>query len=159
MWIAPPTVIALDAGHVQRLGQNALAGERGITMQEDGQNAAAAFGADARLLGARAAHGYWINRFEMAGIRDEMHGDAAACRREEFARCAEMIFHVAAAENAARIHILETGEDFRGGAADSVDHHVQAAAMAHGYDALVGAEAASGIEDGIEKRNQRGIAF
>ena len=60
--------------------------------------------------------------------------------REVFAGRAEVIFHVAAAQHAARIDIFEAGEDFGGGPADGVDHDVQAAAMAHGHDALLGAE-------------------
>ena len=51
--------------------------------------------------------------------------------RAVLAGCADVVLHVAAAHGAARIDVLELGEDLGGRAADGVGHHVQAAAMAH----------------------------
>src|ERR1700683_4649096 len=94
---------AFDAGVIQSFGPDALAGEGRVAVQQDRQHSLSSIGADARLLGAGATHRYWIDGFEMAGIRDQVHADVASLGRYEYSGGAEMIFHVAAAEDAARI--------------------------------------------------------
>jgi hypothetical protein len=66
-----------------------------------------------------------------------MHSDGATVGSAEFARGADVIFHVAAAENAAGVHIFEARENFGGWAANDVNHYIQAAAVAHGEDGLL----------------------
>ena len=70
-----------------------------------------------------------------------------------------MIFHVAAAEHAARIDIFKSGENFFGRALGDVDDHVEASAMAHAHDQFMRAVLAGGVENLIDQRNQRGHAF
>ena len=88
-----------------------------------------------------------------------MQCDGAAIGRGVVAGCAHVVFHVASAENAARVDIFKAREDIRGGAADGVCHHVEAAAMAHGEHGGVGAERRGGVEECVEKRNEDGEAF
>ena len=54
---------------------------------------------------------------------------------------------------------FKTRDDFVRRFASSVDHNVEAAAMAHGDHGIDGAGFAGGVEDGIEQRNQRGDTF
>jgi hypothetical protein len=70
-----------------------------------------------------------------------------------------VILHVAAAQNAARIDVLKSGENFFRGTADDVDDDVQAPAMAHRHHSLFGSVSRSGVENLIQQRNQCGIAF
>ena len=72
---------------------------------------------------------------------------------------ADVILHVSAAENAAGIDVLESGEDFGRRTADNVDDDVEASAMAHGQHCLLGAVLGSGVQDFVEQRNQRSVAF
>ena len=75
------------------------------------------------------------------------------------ARCADVILHVACAEHAAGIHVFEAGDDLVRGLAGDVGHHVQAAAVAHGHHGIDATQIARAIEDGIEQRDERGVAF
>src|SRR5579885_1626965 len=58
----------------------------------------------------------------------------------------DVIFDVAGAEDAARIDILESRNDFVRRLASGVNHYVEAAAMTHGHDRLDGAVFAGGVE-------------
>jgi hypothetical protein len=70
-----------------------------------------------------------------------------------------VILHVPRAEHAAWIDIFKSGHNFVGGFAGGVNHDVQAAAMAHGHDGFDGTVLADGIENGVEKWNQRSHTF
>jgi len=72
---------------------------------------------------------------------------------------ANVIFDVASAKHAAGIDILKARDNLVHGLAGDVGHHVKAAAVAHGHDGIDSAGIARGIEDGIEKRDERGVAF
>jgi hypothetical protein len=68
-------VIAGQLRHIQRLGPNALAGEGRIAVHGDFHHLLAPLRPAPLLLGARAAHGNRIDRFQVAGIRNQMHLD------------------------------------------------------------------------------------
>ena len=70
-----------------------------------------------------------------------------------------VILDVAAAEGAARVHILEAGEDIGHLPSHGVRHHVEPSAMAHGHHAFVGTVLDGRFEGFLEQRNQRGVAF
>ena len=70
-----------------------------------------------------------------------------------------MIFHVSRTQHAARIDIFKSGNDFVRRLARRVHHHIQAAAMAHGHNAVDSPEISGGVQDRVEKRNQRCDAF
>ena len=77
----------------------------------------------------------------------------------ELAGGADVIFHVATAEDAARIGIFELGKDVGGRFAEGVRHHVQASTMAHAHDGFFGAKVGSVVEHFIQKRDQDGDPF
>jgi hypothetical protein len=143
----------------EALGENALAGEGGVAMHDDGQDAIAAGVADAGLLGARAAEGDRVDGLQMAGVRDEMQVDGAAVRSVVLAGGAKVILHVAAAQHAARVDIFELCEELGGRAADGVDHDVEASAMAHGEHGRLDAEGRARCQQLVEERDEDGEAF
>ena len=160
--------ISRKVGEIQRFRQNALAGKGGVAVHDDGPDFVEHFlraidlralHAMAGLLGARAAHGHGIDSFEVAGIGNQMDVDCFAGRGGVSAGGANVILHVARAEHAAGIDIFKARDNFVRRFAGDVRHHVQAAAVAHGHDGVDAAKFARGIENGIEQRNERGVAF
>ncbi len=113
----------------------------------------------ARQFCASASHRDGIDRLEMAGIRDEVNVERLSRGSGIGAGRTNVIFDVARTEHAAGINIFKAGDDLVHGFAGDVGHDVQAAAMAHSHDGIDTAEFAGDIEDGIEKRNERGVAF
>ena len=104
--------VAGKVGVVHGLGEDALPGERGVAVDQERKIFFAAAFAGAILLGAGAADGDGIDGFEVAGVRDQMDVNFAAAVRFVFAGCAHVIFHVAGAENAARVDVFESGKNF-----------------------------------------------
>ncbi len=113
----------------------------------------------ARLLGARAAHDHGIDRFEMAWIGSQMNAELAPLASAVFPRRADVILDVAAAQHAARVHILEARENIRRALPRDVRHHVQPPAMAHAEHHLLRARRRSRREHLVEQRNNGGHAF
>ena len=150
---------ALNARHVQHFGTNALARERRISVHHYRYHAPPAVFAAPLLLRAGPADHHRIDRFQMAGIRYQMNFHVASVRRVESSRSAHVIFHVAAAQGAAWVHVLESREHIRCRAPHGVHHHVEPSAMAHRqhrfFRALIGRRA----QDRIQERNQRAFAF
>ena len=125
---------ALDFSKIESLGPDALTGESGVSVDGDREDAVDAVGAPAGLLGAGAAHGDGIDGLEMAGVRDEVQGDPLVVAGVKDAGGSDVVFHVAAAENAARVDVFELGEDVGGRLAEGVDHDAETSAVAHGHD-------------------------
>src|ERR1700722_1213652 len=88
-----------------------------------------------------------------------MDVNLVAATSDVFAGRAHMVFHVAGAENAARIDVFKAGKDFFCGPFGDVSDHVEAAAMAHTHDEFGGAEAGTGFEKFIDQWDQGGHAF
>src|SRR5215472_6562524 len=95
----------------------------------------------------------------MAGIGYQMYSKAVAVCCSKLSGCAHVIFHVAAAKNAARIHIFEFGENFRRWPANDMRHHIEPPAMAHGQNSLLRIVLRRGVQDCIEKWQERWFAF
>ena len=151
--------VAREVGVVHGLGGNALTGECGVAVDQQRQKFFAAAFAGAVLLGAGASDGDGIDRFQMAGVRDQVNVDLGAAARDVFAGCAQVILHVARAEDAARIDVFERGENFFGSAARDVQDHVQASAVTHAHNEIDGATLRGSVEDFVNQGKQRGIAF
>ncbi len=148
--------VAGELGHVQRLGEHPLAGEGGVAVEDDREHPVVApLVAEPHLLGPHAAERHGIDRLQVARVRDQMDVDLVAVAAGEVAGRAHVVLDVAAAEGAARIDVLEAGEDLGGGAADGVHHHVQPAAVAHRDDHLLGAALGGALEHLVEAGEQR----
>ncbi len=72
---------------------------------------------------------------------------------------ADMILHVAATQHAARIDIFESAKNFHRRTVHDIDDHVQASAMTHRQHGLLGAIARRGVQNLVQQRNQRRVAF
>src|SRR5271165_2605420 len=100
--------VAGNLGVVQGFGQDTLAGECAVAMNQQRKKLAAASGAGTFLLGADASDGDRIHGFEMAGIRNQMNVNVGAAAGDVFSGRAHMIFQVATTENAARVNVFES---------------------------------------------------
>ena len=83
------------------------------------------------LFGTRAADRDGIHGLKVTGIRYQMNMKFGAAASGVLSRGSHVIFHIAAAKNAARINIFEPGKDFFGRTASNVHHYVQPPAVAH----------------------------
>jgi hypothetical protein len=90
--------VALDIAEIEGLRGDALAGKRGVAVDQDGQHLLLAFGADARLLGARPAHGHRIDGFQVAGIGHQMQHEAFAGAHRVQPGRADVVLDVSAAQ-------------------------------------------------------------
>ena len=151
--------VAGKVGVIHGFGEDALSGECGIAVDKQREIFFASAFAGAVLFGARAADGDRIDGFEVAGIRYQMDVNLVAAARDVFAGRAHVIFHVAGAENAARVDVFESGKNFFRRPLGDVGDHVEAAAMAHPHDEFDGAEAGAGVENFIDQRDECGDAF
>ena len=132
--------VAVQVGQIERFRRRPLARKSRVAMQQQGQDAGGTSPAKARLLGARATHRYGVHRFQVGGIRDHVNLHDRAVGRHVIAGGSQVILHIAAAQEAARVNVLEAREDILRRLAHDVDHHVQPAAMAHGQHHLLGAQ-------------------
>ncbi len=123
--------VARNVGEIQSFGEDALAGESAIAVNQQWDELVAAAFTFAVLLGASAADGYGINSLKMAGIRNQVNMNFGAAAGDVLAGSAHVIFHVAATENAARVHVFESRENFFWGAPGDIHHDIEATAMAH----------------------------
>src|SRR5260370_19651697 len=76
---------SVQSGKIQRLRPDSLAGKCRVAMQDDWKDFPDAVFANMGLLGASAAQCHWVHRFEMTGVRDEMHAHGLATARAVFA--------------------------------------------------------------------------
>ena len=67
--------------------------------------------AEPLLLGPHAAHGDRVDRLQVARIGDQVDVDRVAVASPEVAGGAHVVLDVAAAQDAARVDVLEAGED------------------------------------------------
>src|SRR5438046_1311581 len=113
----PADRVRAQISQVQGFRPDALPGESGVTMHDDGNDFIESFlravdvraaQAVARLLGARPANGDGVDSFEVAGIRNKVDADFFARGGDICARRADVIFHVPRAKHAARIHVFES---------------------------------------------------
>src|ERR1700731_1729543 len=103
----PAYAVCGDIGGVKGFGKYALAGKSAVAMDQKRQKLTASARAGSLLFGASAAYGNGIDGFKMAGVRNQVNVDLCPAARDVLPGCAHMIFHVATAENAARVHVFE----------------------------------------------------
>src|ERR1700722_12419365 len=87
----PADGIAGKVGIVHGLGENALSGEGGIAVDEEGEIFFASAFTSAVLLGAGASDGDGVDGFEMARVRDQMNMNFVAAMRVVFSGRAHVI--------------------------------------------------------------------
>src|SRR6185369_3650468 len=98
--------VAAKRAEVQGLGPDALTGESGIAVHDDGQRLFLALFAATGLLGANATHGNGIDSFQVRGIGDEVNANLPALELAETGG-AHVVLDVSAAEHGARIDVFK----------------------------------------------------
>ena len=154
-------LVARHLGEVQRLGDHALARERGITVHEHREHLRSGLHvAPAVTLRPGHALDHRVDGLEVARVRRERHHDLVTGRRGVRAGRADVVLHVAGALHRRRVErALELEEDLAVALADRVHEHVEPAAVRgaeHGFGhAGVGGRA----EQRVEHRDQALGAF
>ena len=153
-----------QVGEVQRLGDDALARERRVAVDEDAERAARVVARDrlaaVGLLGARAALGDRVDELEVARVRHQRDADLAARRLPRRAH-AEVVLHVAGAALVAerdgldRPLALELAQDRVVRAADDVREHVEPAAVRHAEHDVLGAVHRGELDRLVEHRHEQ----
>ncbi len=128
-------------------------------MQHDRHHLGEIVIAQARLLGAHPPHRHRVHRLEVTGVRHQVEIDLAAVAGLEGSGSAHVVLDVAGAQHAARVDVVEAGEDLRRRPAHDVEHHAQAAAVAHRQHHLHALVRRGALEHRVERRDERGDAF
>ena len=151
----PAGRVAREAGEVQRLGVDALADERGVAVDEERHHLGAGGGvAAAVLLGADSALDDRVHELEVARVEGERHVDALAAHAKPIGRVAEVVFHVARAEELLGVLVFEGGEDLAQALVEDVGEDVEAAAVRHPEDDLLHVLRGGALDQEIEERDQ-----
>ena len=153
--------IAGELGKVQHFGNDALAGESGVTVNEDGDDFFAFEGViESALAGAGLAFDDRVDGFEVAGVGGEHDADAVAGFGLTNGFEAEVIFHVAiASDHVGDVVLGELVEEHFEGFAEEVGEHAEAAAVGHAHDDFFAAESWQAFEDGAEGNEEAFTAF
>ena len=149
-------VVAGQLGEAERLRDDALAVERRVAVQEDGDDALALAVAIVVLFGADDALDHRVDGFEVARVGAEREVDLVTRARDVVARVAEVVLDVAVAGRFAREErTLEFREDHLVRFPDDVGEDVQPPPVRHAEDHLVGAERPALLDERVEHRDQR----
>ena len=130
--------ITLDLREVEALGGDPLAGERRVAMHRDREDLARGSGADPGLAGTHATHGDRVDGLEMRRVGDQVDQNLALVRGPEEPGRAEVVLDVPSAHDAARIDVLEAGEQVHRIRADDVSHDVEPTAVTHREQCALG---------------------
>ena len=154
----PTGAVTVDLGEVERLGDDTLAGERGVTVQHERHDRV--LGAPLRvldevLLGADDALENRVDRLEVGRVGRERDLDLVLAEHLVLdAFGAEVVLHVARTVRGRGVHVaLELREDLAVGLADDVRQHVEATAVRHADDDLVQAELGGLVDDRVHHRD------
>ncbi len=150
--------VTLEARQAEALGHHALAGKRGVAVDQqrhDGR-ALARLAAVLVLLGAHLAEHHRIDDLEMRGVGGQRQVHVVAVERA-VRGSAEVILHVARAFDVVGLvgAALELVEDGAVRLGHHVGQHVEAAAVGHAHHDLLHAELAAALDDLLERRNHQ----
>jgi hypothetical protein len=155
--------VALEPGEVDRLRHDSLAGEGGVTVDEDRERLRGVVLAGARgavgLLGARPALDDRVDELEVAGVRTQRHPDRPG-RRRPGSPHAEVVLDVARApfgvgrDGLERALALELAHDRLVGPPNDVREDVQTAAVRHSHHDVLRAAPSGELDRLVEHRHQ-----
>src|SRR5215510_2458849 len=154
--------VAFQVGQVQRLGHDALTGERRVAVNQHGQRAPARLLlADLQrvLFGANHPFDDRVDELQMAGIRRKRQLDLALAG---FSLCHRplVIFHVAFVGGEVRMYgPFEGRENALAEIPEDVGQHRQTAAMRHPHDHFFDAAFGGALNQLIENGDDRFAAF
>ena len=149
---------------VQRFGDHALAGERGVAVQHQRHHRVALFAValvEQVLLGPDDPFQDGVDRFEMRRVRRQGDGGLPVAEHAEvLAFGAEVVFDVAGAVGLAGVEVaLELAEDLADRLAHDVGQHVEPPAVGHADDDLVEFVFGGLVQHRIQQRDDGLPAF
>src|SRR5438552_18130424 len=109
--------VGAQVSEIERFRPNSLARKSRVAMHDDGNDSVESFErtvhigtaqAIARLFRAGAANSNRIDGLQMTGIRNEVDADLFATGSDVSAGSANVVFHVACAQDAARIDVFKS---------------------------------------------------
>ncbi len=148
--------VAPQQRQVQGLGDHALTGERGVTVQQHRQDGEALLAlVQDVLLGADDAFEHRVDGFQVRRVRRQRHlGLAVTEHPEVLAFGTEVVLDVTGAVRLARVQVaLELPEDLRDRLADDVGQHVEPTAVRHADDDLVQFVRRRGVQHRVQQRH------
>jgi hypothetical protein len=151
----PAGAVAAELRQVERLGDDPLACERGIAVEEDREDGAVLVVACAILLRAHGTLDDRIDRLEVAGVGRQRHREPGAGRGDVHARRAQVVLDVARAVRGLGVELpLELAEDRRVRLPHDVRQDVEAPAVGHPDDRFADPGVGRVVEDRIEHRHE-----
>ena len=153
--------VAGELGEVQRLGHDALAGERGVAVDEERDDFLALGDvAEDALAGAGLALHDRIDGLEVRGVGGHAQADGGAAGGGDLGLVTEVVLHIAVAgDGVGKIVLRELLEDELVALAEDAGQHGEAAAVGHAHDDLLHAERRAELDQGIEERDEGLAAF
>ena len=150
-------LVAGELRHVEDLGHDALPGEGGIAVDEEGEDLFPFLGvAENALTGAGHAFDDRIDCFEVARVGGETHPDGVAGLADALGVVAEMVFHIAiAADHLGDEIFRELVEDEFERLAQEIGQDVETSAVGHPHDDFLHADRFAALQDGIKNDEQR----
>ena len=146
--------VAAQLRQVERLGHHALAGERGVAVDQQREDRELLALVEEVLLGAGDALEDRVDRLEVRGVGRDGDLDLVAGAGDELALGAEVVLHVAGALDRARVDVaLELAEDLAVLLADDVGEHVEPAAVGHADADLVETGLGGRLADLVDQRD------
>ena len=152
---------AVPAGlrELQRFHDHALTGEGRVAVDEDRHHAFAEGVLAALLPGAHRTLHHRVHHLKMRGVEGERHMHIAALRAQVGGETL-VIFDVAGTGEVRGVVLaLELREQHGGRLAEHIDEHIEAAAVRHADDELLGSERTTGLDHIVEQRDQCIAAF
>ena len=117
--------VALQLRKLECFGDDSLARERRIAVNEDRENVVPTFLGQQILLGAHDSLEHRVDRLEVRRIGREVHGRIRAVGRQERSGGAEVVLHIARAlDRVVAVVSFEFAEDLRVGLTSDVRQNV-----------------------------------
>ncbi len=152
--------VAREVTQIERLGDDSLTREGGVSVEQQRQDGAAPLVARASLLGPRPALDDRVDRLQVGRVRGEREVNVGARPCRSIGRVSLVVLDVSRAEGAVeKRSVLELREQRLEGAPDDVREHAQPPAVRHPEDDLDDAVSRSVLDDHVEERNHRFGAF
>ena len=155
--------VAGQLGHIEGLGHDALADERGVAVNEEGEDFLPRGGVlENALTGAGLALNNRIDRLEVAGVCGHADFHRRSAGKLAGALVTEVVFHIAilaAAEFLGIEEVLELPENHARGFFDEIGKNIEAAAVGHAHDDFEHARGGAVLENRVEGDHERLAAF
>ena len=146
--------VAIELGHLDHLVDHTLAGHGRVAVHEDGHDGVlvVVLPVDA---GAGDAADHRVHRFEVGGIRRQRDVDGHSGIGLEIGAVPHVVLHVAVEVVSMVVGLAgELLEDVGVGLVEDVREGVQAAAVRHADDELLGPELGTALHDGVQRGQQ-----